>query len=447
MTGLVLCILAFGATYWAGKRSLGWGVVGLLTFGYFYGILRANYLSTFTYFIFDSALLGLYLSQSWKRSSDSSQSSSLRVWLLLLLLWPAALVLMPFQPLLVSLVGLRGAVLFLPIAWLGSRLRGADVSHLSIGMAALNLAAAAFAGAEYFLGLPRFYPENATTMIIYASADVAGGFYRIPATFVTAHAFGGMMVASIPFLIGAWEQSQDRRVRLFAILGAAAALVGVLMSATRMNFVVGAALVLVAIVHGRMKIGRRAIFMALIALTLVVALRNERFQRFKSLSDTDTVEDRISGSVNRSFLEILIEYPLGNGLGGGGTSIPYFLQGQVRNPIGLENEYARILCEQGIIGLALWLGFIAWFLSRFKSVFAPGPWATTRRLIWGLTVLGLVTSTLGTGMLTAIPQTAVFLLGIGFVTTPMTSESAARRQVGMRQPMAPQQPYRPVPSV
>ncbi len=447
MNGLILCVLAFGVTYWAGKRSVGQGVVALFAFGYFYGIVRANLLSTGTYFIFDMALLGLYASQKWSDSRNPHRGSMLRVWLILLLLWPVLLVLMPFQPLLVSLVGLRGAVFFLPMAWLGSQLRGRDVNQISLGFAALNVATMGFAAAEYFMGLTRFYPVNATTAIIYGSADVAGGFYRIPATFVNAHAYGGMMVATIPYLIGTWAHGENHRVRLFAVIGTGAALMGVLMSATRLNFVIGAVLVLVAVGSGSMKTSRRALFVLLIVGMMMVALRNERFQRFKSLTDTETVEGRVSGSVNRGFFEILLEYPLGNGLGGGGTSIPYFLQGQVRNPIAMENEYARILSEQGLIGLLLWFGFILWFLSRSRSIFSKAPWSTTRRLIWGLSVLGLGTSMIGTGMLTAIPGTAVFLLGIGFVGVPMMSDAAEKRKVPNQPTMLPQQPYQPVPSV
>jgi len=444
MTALVLCILAFGVTYWAGKRSLGIGIVALLTFGYFYGIVRANLPTAASHFIFDAALLGLYLSQKWMQSGNPNRSSTLRAWLLLLMLWPALLVLMPFQPLLVSLVGLRGAIFFLPMALLGSRLRGKDVYQVSLGLAALNLVALGFAGAEYFRGIAQFYPFNAVTQIIYISGDVAGGFFRIPAIFSSAHAYGGMMVYSIPYLIGVWDQAKNPLVRLFAVLGTAAALLGVLMSATRLNFVVGAVLVLVAIWNGHMKISQRAVFALLITVLAIVAMKNERFQRFKSLSDSEAVEERISGSVNRGFFEILLEYPLGNGLGGGGTSIPYFLQGQVRNPIGMENEYARILAEQGIVGLVLWLGFIGWFLSRCKTVFAKGPWAASRRMIWGVSITGLITGMIGTGMLTAIPETAVMLLGIGFIATPMTSEAAESRRVGIGQAMLPR--YRPVPA-
>lgn len=445
MIALGLCLLAFFGVYWAGKHSLALGIVGLLTFGYFYGIVRANLLSTGSYFMFDSALVGLYASQKWSQFSDSPRSSVLRGWLLLLMLWPCLLVLLPFQPLLVSLVGLRGAIFFIPMAWLGSRLRGREVYVVSLGLAVLNLLTMGFATAEYFMGVPRFYPVNASTQLIYASSDVAGGFYRIPGTFVHAHVFGGMMVATIPYLIGTWAQAQDRRVKLLAVLGTAAALLGVLMSATRINFVISAVLVLVVIWNGRMKARQRALFVLLIVGMMGVALNNARLERFKSLSDTDYVEDRISGSVNRSFFEILLDYPFGNGLGGGGTSMPYFLQGQVRNPIAMENEYARILSEQGIIGLLLWCGFLFWFFSRSGIILAKGPWATTRRMIWGLSVVGLISGLIGTGMLLAVPESAVFLMGIGFIATPMAPDGSERRPRGMTPAMLPQRRYPPVP--
>ena len=297
------------------------------------------------------------------------------------------------------------------------------------------------------MGLTRFFPYSAVTALIYGSLDVAGGFYRIPATFVTSHGYGGMMVATIPFLIGIWDQSVNGKIRLLALLGTAAALIGVLLSATRLNFAIGVVLVGVAIWNGRMKASRRAVFALLIVGMMVLALKNERLTRFKSLSDSDYVEERISGSVNRGFLEILIEYPLGNGLGGGGTSIPYFLQGLVRNPISMENEYARILSEQGVIGLLLWIGFLVWFFSRFKAVFGKGPWATGRRLILVLTISELITGLIGTGMLTAIPGTAMLLLGIGFVATPMRSEATEKRRLGATPALVPQRGYRPVPSL
>jgi hypothetical protein len=447
MIALVLCVLSFALTYQAGKRSLGLGLILLFTWGYFFGIIRANLLTTSTYFIFDAAVVGLYLSQKRLFTGGGARLRGLRIWAVLMMAWPIVLVVMPFQPFLISMVGLRGAALFFPMILLGGRLQEKDIRQLSAGLALLNLIALGFAVAEYFLGLPRFYPYNAATVLIYSSVDVAGGFYRLPAIFATSHLYGGMMASSIPYLIGAWEHSQTVKARLLSLAGIAAAFLGVLMSATRLNFVVSLALILVTILNGRMTSKRRVGIALLTVLVAAVALNNQRFQRFKSLSDTDYVEDRISGSVNRGFFEILLEYPMGNGLGGGGTSIPYFLQGQVRNPIGMENEYARILSEQGVIGLLLWMGFIAWFLSRFKVALAKGPWSSCRRLVWCLSIFGLVTGAIGTGMLTAIPETAIMLLGIGWTSTSMLGETREKRLAGIKPAGWQPSPYRPVPTL
>ncbi len=396
----------------------------MLAWGYLYGIVRANLETLFSHFIFDAALLGLYLAQRkvFSGSSEGGPAAVLRWWAVCLIVWPCLLVLLPFQTLMISLVGLRGCIFFIPMLLLGGRLKGTDLRQISNGLVILNLMAVAFAWGEYVLGLPTFYPINSVTSIIYASSDVAGGMYRIPATFVNAHAYGGTMVASIPFLVGGWNEGKSRMARQFALIGIAAALLGVLMSATRQNFVIAAALVIATLWTGKMKTTSRVIFVILIAIMASVALTNERFGRFKSLSDTEYIGDRISGSVNRGFFEILSDYPMGNGLGGAGTSIPYFLEGQVRNPIAMEDEYARILGEQGVIGLGLWICFICWFFSRGRSVFTNKAWATGRRLVWCISVLDLLMGMIGLGMLTAIPQTAIMLLGMGWTSVPMSPE-------------------------
>ena len=80
------------------------------------------------------------------------------------------------------------------------------------------------------------------------------------------------------------------------------------------------------------------------------------------------VAARVGGSVNEGFFDAVSQYPLGNGLAGGGTSVPYFLQDRMEAlPHGPENEYARIASEQGVIGLLLWLGFVGWFLTRLPT--------------------------------------------------------------------------------
>ncbi len=430
MVAIAVCILAFCATLWAGRRSLGQGFLTLLAIGYFYGILRANLMTTFSHFIFDCGVLGLYCSQSWlsKDPQQARLSGTITRWTVILMLWCILLVVLPFQPLAVSLVGLRGNIFFLPILILGSRIKDEDLVQISCGMAVLNLVALYFAWAEYFTSVQRFYPASSVTSIIYASGDVAGGHLRIPAIFSSAHAYGGSMVASLPYLIGFWDRCETLRARLLALAGITAALLGVLMSATRQNFILGSVMILVALFTRRKKPAGILVFVALIAIIGAVALSNERFQRFKSLGDTEAVADRIAGSVNRGFFEILTEYPMGNGLGGGGTSIPYFLYGQVRNPIGMENEYARILCEQGVIGLILWIGFALWFFSQVRVAFEAGPWANSRRMAWSLAAFSLSTAWIGLGLLTAIPQTPILLMGMGWTSTVQLRATAEKRK-------------------
>jgi hypothetical protein len=438
MIAILLCIAAFGACFLAGRRSLGQGIVVLLVFGYGYGILRANLLTSFSHFIFDAGLLGLYCSFHWGAMYGRGQGAEIvRFWTVLLVLWPLLLLAMPFQPILVSLVGLRGNVFFIPLLVLGSQLRGKSLVELCVGLAVLDVVALGFGGAEYFLGVPRFFPVSPVTQIMYASKDVAGGFLRIPSTFTGAHAYGGMMVSTIPYLIGLWTTSQNRMHRMLALAGMGAAMIGVLMSATRSNFLFGCAMITIVFFTSRMNGKQRAFFMLIVAGVAVAALTNPRFQRFKTLEDKGYITERIAGSVNRGFWEILTNYPMGNGLGGGGTSIPYFLEGQVKNPIGMENEYARILAEQGILGLMLWLGFLSWFFYRGLLAFRAGPFATTRRLNWCLIAIGFGTAWIGTGLLTSIPGTALFLLGAGWVVMPPEKSPAPASPDRWRRPLEP----------
>ncbi len=420
MLAIGFCIAALVVCYWAGRRSLGQGLAALLAFGYFYGILRANLITTFSHFIFDAGLIGLYLSMRWGTfaKTGGSRSAPVRVWTILLIAWPVLLIAMPFQPLLVSLVGLRGSIFFIPLLLLGSRMKGQDLLEFSTGLALLNLVALGFAAAEYFLGVPRFFPYSPVTRIMYASGDVAGGFLRIPATFTSAAAYGGTMVASMPFMIGLWTAALKPIQRLLGLITLPAAMLGILMSATRSNFLYGCAMIGFVLVSMKMTRKQRTLFVLIIGALATAALTNARFQRFKSLQDKEYVSERIAGSINRDFWEIVADYPMGNGLGGGGTSIPYFLEGQVRNPIGMENEYARILAEQGIIGLLLWLAFLAWFYQRVGVAFSKGAWATPRKLLWCYVALSFATAWIGTGLLTSIPSTVMLIIGAGFAVMP-----------------------------
>ena len=60
-----------------------------------------------------------------------------------------------------------------------------------------------------------------------------------------------------------------------------------------------------------------------------------------------------------------MDYPFGAGMGSAvGTSIPYFLADVAPEQIGLENEFSRILVDQGWFGLGGWLAFVGWLYVR-----------------------------------------------------------------------------------
>jgi hypothetical protein len=304
----------------------------------------------------------------------------------------------------------------------GALLNGPRMLQLCYWIAGLNLLAAGFALAEYQLGVPYFYPRSSVTTIIYNSNDISGGLLRIPGTFVSAHALGGTMVATLPLLFGAWTQrSQSFRTRLLIVLGMVAGLAGILMSSTRTNFALAAVLMTAGVFSGNIGWGKRILWMSILAAVGLVAMTNDRFQRFRTLGDSGVVTERIGGSVNRGMLDIFLEYPMGNGLGGGGTSIPYFLQGDVRNPIGLESEFSRIMAEQGFIGLMIWLTFFAWFYTR-RYAFQKNSWSQGRRICYYNMLMGLVGAAIGMGMLTAIPGSILGLLTVGWIATPMARD-------------------------
>jgi hypothetical protein len=341
-------------------------------------------------------------------------NEALRNWLIVLIAWPLLLVLLPFQTLLVSLVGLRGNMFFLPALLLGSRLRNSDLRTMAVGFAALNGVALLVGAGEYLLGLDRFFPLSQVTSIMFESFDSAGG-WRIPSTFVNAHTYALTMADTLPFLFGYWAQrSVSRAWKTFLLVGMASAFVGVMLASTRLGMVSAGVVVLVALTSGKLGGMKRWILALAIGAVIFAALHNDRWQRYKEL-DKDTVTERIGGSVNRTFFEILESYPMGNGLGGGGTSIPYFLESRVNRPIEVENEYSRILLEQGVVGLLLWVVFIFWFLTN-RSAFVKDAWFAGRRMAWWLCLFCLCSSIIGNGMLTAIPNTFLFLLAMGWTS-------------------------------
>jgi hypothetical protein len=417
---LSLCILSFTACLILGYRSLSAGLGGVLTVGYFYGILRANYLNTYAHFIFDCAVLGFYIAQLLPNLSKvrGTAEQGLREWVALLMMWTVAMFLIPIQHPLIQLVGLRGNAFLVPFLLIGGRLRAEDIRCLVLWLAGLNLAALGFAMAEYVVGVPSFFPQNEVTNLIYNSKDLAGNTaYRIPACFANAHAYGGTMVMTLPWLVGVWVQPRTGTWQGYLLVaGAGAALLGSLMAAARVPMVLAAGLLAVITLSGHVRHGYWLAWVLLLAGIGYIASGEERLQRFTTLHDTDAMVERIEGSVNMTFLDLLTLYPLGNGLGGGGTSVPFFLQHLINDPVQMENEYCRIMLEQGVVGLVLWIAFIVRSFSR-----RPPPPGSAWRLSWWLlwcSCLGcFVLALLGTGLMTSIPQAPLLFLGLGCITS------------------------------
>ena len=419
MMSILLCLLAFAFCYFAGARSLVQGLVAVLGVGYVYGITRANVPETFSHFIFDAGVLGLYATQLFRRLEPHEDFAvePLRPWLECLIAWCLVVFLIPIQPVWVQVVGLRGNIFFLPFILLGARLDGNDRYRLALWLAGLNLFAFAFAGSEYFLGLERFFPHNQVTDLIYKSKDLLGYTqYRIPSSFANAHSYGGTMVVGLPLLLGALIQKHKTALQTqLLVAGVMAALLGVLMWGARTHFVVCSILILVATFSLRSRFAYAFGWLFLLGCVGWLVSGEQRLQRFMELKDTDLVVERISGSVsNMNFFEIASEYPFGNGLGGGGTSMPYFLQGLITNPVGIENEYARIVLEQGIPGLLIWMMFILWLLTRRDEI-RDNPWQLGRRLAWVVSASLFAAAMTGTGLLTSVPQSCLFLLLVGWV--------------------------------
>jgi hypothetical protein len=168
---LYLCLISFGFCYWAGRRSLVNGLAALLAVGYLYGITRANVPETFSHFIFDAGVVGLYAAQLFRKLNPLQQYKiePLRPWLEFLIGWPLLLFLIPIQDFLIQVVGLRGNIFLLPFILFGARLDADERYRLALWLAGLNVLAFAFAGTEYFVGLEKFFPHNKVTELLYLS--------------------------------------------------------------------------------------------------------------------------------------------------------------------------------------------------------------------------------------------------------------------------------------
>jgi hypothetical protein len=417
MISLALCGLGFLLCLQMGRRSLVAGLCSVFAVGYAYGIVRANLPDGFSHLIFDSSVLGLYAAQLPKRPPvwQAARTTDLHNWLFVLMAWPAFLFLMPWQDPLIQLVGLRGSIFLLPFLLLGARLTGDDVYKVALWLAVLNVATGLFGLYQFFFGVEQFFPHNAVTETIYRSKDVVGHTaYRIPSSFSSAHAYAGTMIATMAVMAGAWVQGHHGKwqARLLGA-GLVMSMLAIFMSATRSNALILFVMLTTSVFMGQIKIAHKFRWLVLILIVGYFVSGDERLQRFTTLQDSEFLAQRFGDSVNLSFLELVRKFPLGNGLGGGGTSVPYFLQSRIRNVVVMENEYARILLELGVPGLLMWVMFIGWVFTRHgirrQDMFYFG-----RRLAYVSCACIFATGLIGTGLFTAVPMTTLLLLLTGW---------------------------------
>ncbi len=425
---VLFLIAAFAGAFACTLRSLGLGFVAVFAVGYFNGVIRANYLSAFTTFMFDAALFGLFLGFAVGRPREASGiwTTPGGRWTVALIAWPALLVLVPVNDIFVQLVAFRATVWFLPAMLVAGRLRADDLLAIARGLAVLNLAALAGGIYIYGNGIESVYPDNAVTQIIYHSKDVGGTeFYRIPSTFLSAHAYGGTMLFSLPFLLARlFGRGTGAPDRALMACGTVAAGGGILLCGARQPAVmlVPSALIFWASTRFHLRVGLVAAVLG--AAMIFFANTDERLQRMTTLEDTDSVSDRVGQSANESFFELMAQYPGGAGMGSSfGTSIPYFIADPPQG-IGLENEYCRILIDQGLIGLGLWLAFLVWFLHRPPRLRLQTPWGFGAMMMYALIATNWATAIIGSGTLSSIPCSVMLLAQMGILLRLRTDGSA-----------------------
>lgn len=417
MTSIALCLVSFLLCLQASRRSLIAGLCAILGIGYVYGIVRANLPDGFSHLIFDAGVLGLYAAQLWRRQPvwQAMRSEELRNWIFVLMAWPVLLFFSLRQDALIQIVGLRGNIFLIPFIIFGARLTGDDIYKLALWLSVCNLAAGALAAVQFVIGVEPFFPRNAVTEIIYRSKDLANyTAYRIPSSFSSAHAYAGTMVMTIAIIAGAWVQPhfgkwQSRLMSAALIVS----MLGVFMSATRLNALILFALVITTVFSGRLPGAYRFRYLIVVAAVAYVVAGQERLQRFTTLQDPEFLSERLVGSVNLTFVELARRYPMGNGLGGGGTSVPYFLQNRIRNVVTMENEYARILLELGVPGLLMWALFIGWVFTR-RHIRRQNMFYFGRRLAYVACACSFAMGLIGVGLFTSVPGTTLTFLLTGW---------------------------------
>ena len=221
------------------------------------------------------------------------------------------------------------------------------------------------------------------------------------------------MVLSVAIIAAALSAGGlRRRDVVICLAGIVASLGGVLMCASRSAAVLASIPVLALLYEKRRTATAYVVTGVVVTLLAFIVVSEPRLQRFTTLNDSEFVSQRVTGTMKLSIAELISQYPFGNGLGAGGTSLPYFLANRVSNLVLVENEYARIALEEGILGLMIWISFLVWlFVVPGTERFAI---LGTHPVFWTC-LASFLTGIIGSGLLTAIPGTPLLFLMMGWL--------------------------------
>ena len=108
MNGLVLIALAFVSVLFVTLNDWRRGLCLCIAWGYFYGILKSNYVYSWGHFIYDGAVAGLYAGVLFRPppAIDRLLDISIKGWLKWLIGWPLFLFFVPMQHFLIQALSL-----------------------------------------------------------------------------------------------------------------------------------------------------------------------------------------------------------------------------------------------------------------------------------------------------------------------------------------------------
>jgi hypothetical protein len=180
--------------------------------------------------------------------------------------------------------------------------------------------------------------------------------FRVFSTFVSAAAFGGCMAYTVMFAISRFSVAGNSAIERIILLAMALPMAyGIIKSGSRTSLMMMASGLIYTSWYRR-NLLTYMVIPAVILLAFSFSGGKEStdsMDRFGTLLDPGTVWSRIFIVLNPS-ISLLIDYPLGGGIGRSGNGIPFVLVSMFSNFEfrQIDGEMGRLIVDLGIIGIA-----------------------------------------------------------------------------------------------